>query len=112
MPDLKIWPLNRRDVAHRSTRPGRVVVRAPSLDLRSCMLQTKNPTDVQAIRAESGIETLIVGTVAGFSWPGKVELEAIGISPEIEVPTDQFGAIAHGEVGMRANLAPSLFRIH
>jgi hypothetical protein len=48
---------------------------------------------VQALRPEASVERPDEGVVRRFAWPREGECDALRVGPEIEVPSDELGAL-------------------
>lgn len=75
--------------------PELVVVSTPFLHFRPCIVKTHEPVSVQALRPELAIEGLDEAVVRRLARPGEVEDDALLISPEVEVPRDELGALIY-----------------
>ena len=81
-------------------RPNLVVVSTPFLHLLAGVVKRQKPVLVQALSPELPVERLDVGVVCRLPWPGEVERDVIDISPQVEIPGNEFAAIARREEGL------------
>ncbi len=101
---------NRDVVSDRAVGSVFVVVSAPSLQLFAGVCKAHEPMGVQALRAQLAVERFDEAVVCRLSWPGEIQGDRIGISPEIEVARDELAAIINPDRLGVADLIADLFQ--
>lgn len=101
---------NRDVVSDRAVGSVFVVVSAPSLQLFAGICKAHEPIGVQALRAQLDVERFDEAVVCRLSWPGEIQDDRIGISPEIEVARDELAAIINPDRLRIADLIADLFQ--
>ena len=77
--------------------PDGIVVHAPGLDDLTRVSQAEEPVLVQALVAESAVETLDVGILIRLARVDEVQPDAAGVGPRIERPADELGPVVPAE---------------
>src|ERR1043165_6118263 len=96
-------------VAEGTVGPDSIVVHAPGLDDLARVRQAEEPVLVQALVAESAVETLDVGILIRLARVDEVQPDAAGVGPRIERPADELGPIVRDQYRRRrARLNESL----
>src|SRR6056297_4328790 len=87
-------------VSDRAVGSDLVVVSTPILQLLASIGKAHEPVRVQAFRPELRIERLDEAVVGRLAGAGEVQRDVVGIGPKIEVPGDEFAAVARREEGL------------
>src|SRR5438309_92487 len=76
----------RGELAQGSMGPHGVVVDAPRLDCRPCLLQGLEPVLGQAFCSEVSVEGLDERVIGGGSWTTELQTDAVAVGPGIHGP--------------------------
>ena len=77
-----------------------VVVSTPFLHFAAGIVKAHEPVGVQTLGTELTVEGLDERVVGGLARPREVERDILLISPQIEIPGDEFGALVDAD-GLR-----------
>ena len=87
-----------RDVIESHVRPSLIVVPAPGLDGRFCILHGFEPVQVQTFIAQRAIEGLDVAVVGRFAWPAEVNPRVTVIRPQVKQTTREFATVIDEQI--------------
>ena len=73
--------------------PDLVVVSAPNLQLFGRIRKRQKPVGVQALGPEAAVEGFNEGVVGRLAGAGEVQGDAVGLSPQVQVPGDELGPL-------------------